>query len=51
VVRYVNHKIFVLVVTLLMCLSTIVIVPSEFIVEASPGDGGNIGLDYDFGTI
>jgi len=47
-----KRKIVVLVVTLLMCLTAIVIVPNDLEVEATPGersrDDGGIGLDLDF---
>jgi len=49
-----NKKLFVLAVTLLMCLSAIMIIPRDFEVKANPGDGGGgeigegIGLDYNF---
>ena len=47
-----NRKISVLIVTLLMCISTIVMIPSDFDVEATPGggggDNGSIGLDFQF---
>jgi len=48
-----KNKIFVLIVTLLMCLTSIVIIHSDLEVEATIGGGEGIlenetGLDYDF---
>ena len=48
-----KQKIFVLVVTLMICLSAIVIIPNDYKVEATGGGGGDggddgIGLDYDY---
>jgi len=45
-----KNKIFVLFVTLLMCLSAILILPSDLEVDAAGGGEGDndIGLDYDF---
>jgi hypothetical protein len=44
-----KEKIYVLIVTLLMCLSVIVIIPNDFKVEATSGSGNNsLGLDYDY---
>ena len=48
-----KHKIFVLVMTLLICLSTILIIPSDLEVEASGGGGGegeseDIGLNFSY---
>jgi hypothetical protein len=44
-----KKKFYVIFVTLLMCLSAIVIISNDFEVEATGGSGNNsLGLDYDY---